>query len=417
MANIIEQQDLLKGLPDTRLAMLLQNPVADIPPFLVAAEAQRRQAIRQQFAGSAPKESVVDTLTKQIASVPQNIQAPAQTPVNIPQTPQMQGVMALQNQPQQQPQQQMRQGGMVQRYQFGGEVAPTYKVAPMWNIPQVGDWVSDKLGGIYEWATTPYSEQGPKPPRDFEGELPDVDLEKVNIPESEKVLPFPPKRTDPGKEPTSEENKAKDQGPRTETAKIDKFRAQMEELTKAQEPSSWEKAQRWFAMAEQFYDPSKTTGQSIAGAGRAFAEMTGEQARAQRDAELAGKRALLEYDIGVRDYERQIGAASREEKLNAFKFYTEQANANVKAAVSEIDDINRRISEYTKNLPKDPMTDQPIIPPNDAVIAGYNNRIEQLYKDIEGYKGQQASALKGYGGITGAPSGVLVYTGDGLKQY
>ena len=73
MPNIIEQQDLLKGLPDARLMTLLQKPVGDIPPFLVAAEAQRRQQIRQQFAGSGSKESGVDSLTKQLAGVPQNI--------------------------------------------------------------------------------------------------------------------------------------------------------------------------------------------------------------------------------------------------------------------------------------------------------------------------------------------------------
>jgi len=104
MPNIIEQQDLLKGLPDARLSMLMQNPTGDIPPFLVAAEAQRRQSIREQFSGG-PQESVVDTLTKQLASVPQNIEAPMQTPPRMP-PPQMQaGINALP--------QGMRRGGFV----------------------------------------------------------------------------------------------------------------------------------------------------------------------------------------------------------------------------------------------------------------------------------------------------------------
>jgi hypothetical protein len=144
MPNIIEQQDLLKGIPDNRLAMMMQNPTGDIPPFLVAAEAQRRQAIRQQFAGG-PQESVVDTLTKQLAGVPQNIQAQSKAPPQMPppmmqQMPQQQmpqqpqqagqetaGVAALQQQmPQQAPQQAMRRGGVVQRYDVGGSVQSSF---------------------------------------------------------------------------------------------------------------------------------------------------------------------------------------------------------------------------------------------------------------------------------------------------
>jgi len=144
MPNIIEQQDLLKGIPDNRLAMMMQNPTGDIPPFLVAAEAQRRQAIRQQFAGG-PQESVVDTLTKQLAGVPQNIQAQPKAPPQMPppmmqQMPQQQmpqqpqqagqetaGVAALQQQmPQQAPQQAMRRGGVVQRYDVGGSVQSSF---------------------------------------------------------------------------------------------------------------------------------------------------------------------------------------------------------------------------------------------------------------------------------------------------
>ena len=119
MPNIIEQQDLLKGLPDDRLSMLMQNPTGDIPPFLVAAEAQRRQSIREQFSGG-PQESVVDTLTKQIASVPQNIQAPMQEPPQMP-PPQMQaGVGALQ--------QTARDGGLMRRFASLGYVRPSTDV-------------------------------------------------------------------------------------------------------------------------------------------------------------------------------------------------------------------------------------------------------------------------------------------------
>ena len=46
MPNIVEQQDLLKGLPDAAIAKLMQAPSGQIPTFLVAAEAQRRQHLQ-----------------------------------------------------------------------------------------------------------------------------------------------------------------------------------------------------------------------------------------------------------------------------------------------------------------------------------------------------------------------------------
>jgi hypothetical protein len=361
--------------------MLLQNPVADIPPFLVAAEAQRRQAIRQQFAGSAPKESVVDSLTKQLANVPQNIQAPAQTPVNIPQTPQMQGVMALQNQPQQQPQQQMRDGGMVQRYQVGGTVQPQ-KTEPMWRIPYVGDWVGSTFGGIYDWATTPYSRQtGEETADNFDVTLPNVDLGKVSVPEEYKVLPpakvtAPPPKVDPGKKNTSEENKSKDvQVP-------DKFRSRIEELYASQEPSDWEKAQRWFAMAEQFFDPSKTTGQSIAGAGRAFAEMTGEQSRAQREAELSGKRAMLEYDMTLEEQRRAAAAAAAKDQLDFEQRMKERGTPSADAAVSAITRSMMDIDERIAKLGETEMPDMPIAPEKQAEIDRLRNARSNLNKQL-----------------------------------
>ena len=84
MANLIEQANLLKGLTNDRIALLMQNPVGDIPPFLVAAEAERRRAASQQATGDVGKESVVDMLTRQLANVPQNIQAPMRAPPQMP---------------------------------------------------------------------------------------------------------------------------------------------------------------------------------------------------------------------------------------------------------------------------------------------------------------------------------------------
>jgi hypothetical protein len=81
----------------------------------------------------------------------------------------------------------------------------------------------------------------------------------------------------------------------------DEFRARIEALFEGREPDDWTKAQRWFSMAEQFLDPRKTTMQSVAGAGQAFAQSAAEQARAQRESELNLKKGLLEYDVAKSD--------------------------------------------------------------------------------------------------------------------
>ncbi len=148
MPNIIEQQDLLKGLPDDRLAMMMQAPTGDIPPFLVAAEAQRRQSIREQFSGG-PQESVVDSLVKQFANVPQNLQSADQQQMPQQMPPQMGGVAALQGQQQMQqmpqgvPQQAMRRGGYVQRYNDGSLVQPS-----LYN-PQAASSPSEQMAQTY----------------------------------------------------------------------------------------------------------------------------------------------------------------------------------------------------------------------------------------------------------------------------
>lgn len=387
MPNIIEQQDLLKSLPDARLAMLLQNPVADIPPFLVAAEAQRRQALRQQFSGDANKESVVDSLTKQLAKVPQNIQAPAQIPPVVPPTPQMQGVAALQAQQavqeaaQQAVQPQaMAGGGMVQRYQAQGLVRPS--VASMSEtvtggagvepVPELtfGDRVRRGFGYTYDWLMDPLGWQTEMlggPPSEALGLDPaSVEANRRKIIEAEKAKQLGEyyemnlRDTEAGKrrmaapeqltpEQASEQERLKKQyqeyadSQKKPEETEDEYRARLEALFAAQEPSDWEKAQRWFAMAEQFLDPSKTTMQSIAGAGQAFAESASEQARAQREMDLAREKAMLEYDMQIAERDRAAKEAERERT-------TLSANEYANVLIKSRDSLSDLITSKRKQL-------------------------------------------------------------------
>ena len=374
MSNFIEQADLLKGLPDARIATLMQNPVGDIPPFLVAAEAQRRQAIRQQFAGDGNKESVVDTLTKQLSNVPQNIQAPMRAPPKMPppmQTqmqPQMAGIGALP-----QGQQQMANGGPVRRFASQGFVSPSnpfdyvrenYPISSLpntianagsvigeaWNSPtanQITDRLLMETGRAADFITlNPYTSQvlgiDPKSVRErreqseiediapTEGIL-DIEYPDVKIVPGRNPLPDKPSTPpDPnaGKENTSPNNKG--------APAQDEIRKRIEALYGSEDPSSWEDAQKWFAMSAQFLDGDKSLMQSLVGAGNVYAGAQGEQARLARDDARAREEALLRYDIGKAEDE----ASNQSEALKA----------RTSIATGQLDDLYRQQRDVSEQL-------------------------------------------------------------------
>lgn len=410
MPNIIEQQDLLKGLPDTRLAMLLQNPVADIPPFLVAAEAQRRQAIRQQFAGSENKESVVDSLTKQLAKIPENLQSAPQTPPMVPPTPEMQGVAALQQQQAiqqiaQQPQA-MRRGGMVQRYQNGSLVKAS---------PQRLKWVMENFDLPDEQAAQKFimahPEAGLGSELNFPADMSLVDRMAQSVAPAQKIdsevdalatNPYTQAYASgyrgigvlPGAQTEDEANTYREEQSRlkrqyqqyaasqqqpSEGETPDENLAQLEELYAYQEPSSWENAQKWFNMAGQFLDPSKTLGQSIVGAGQEFASSAAEQARAKRDAELELKKARLQYNIGKQKEEQDaIRAAQKAERDRT----SMSAEKYADVLGRRLDSINRSLDEKNKQLA------EPLLPADKVRL---NNEISALVEKQQQVAGLLAS--------------------------
>lgn len=443
MPNIIEQQDLLKGLPDTRLAMLLQNPMGDIPPFLVAAEAQRRQAIRQQFAGSEGKESVVDTLTKQLANVPQNIPAPTRSPPMIPQTPQMQGVAALQAQQsaQQMAQPQgMRAGGMVQRYQSAGVVMPLQQRIKsimdqfgvdageaermLQNNPSVGvPKIEGDLGKPFyvpetnqEPAATPLElnipvlttspEEYAKSQRELMRERKYQEMESYPgySGDMSKFKPAPVRRAEEEermRDYNADRRRLADQKtqaspsagtPPPEPGETqDEYRARLEKLLAAQQPSDWEKAQGYFAMAEQFLDPSKTTMQSLAGAGQAFAQSAGEQARAQREADLARERGLLEYDIGERDRKAAIEAERAKREYESLLRREERGVLGAKEAMSYYGTEIKALYDQMKDIDENMM-----LSPEEKKLEK-----DSIKAQIDGYRMQASFLMRGSGYNTG----------------
>lgn len=414
MANIIEQQDLLKGLPDARLSLLLRSPDASIPPFLVAAEAQRRQSIRQQFAGDGGKESVVDTLTKQLSNVPQNIQTPMRAPPKMPppMQPQMAGIGALP-----QGQQQMAEGGPVRRFASEGFVYPSspfdyvrenYPISSLpntiaeagnvlgeaWNSPtakQATDRLLMETGRAADFITlNPYTSQvlgiDPKSVRErreqseiediapTEGIL-DIEYPDVKIVPGRNPLPDKPSTPpDPnaGKENTSPTNK--------EAPAQDEIRKRIEELYGSEDPSSWENAQKWFAMSAQFLDGDKSLMQSLTGAGNVYAGAEAEQARLSRDDARAREEALLRYDISKAEDEASNQSAA--------------LKARTDIATGQLDDLYRQqrdVAEQLRRLDESVMKGEIDAATADAAKRARTeefNRIGSKIATYEGFIGQ-----------------------------
>ena len=87
--NILQTEDLIKGLPDQRLLQEAQSPSGDMPQFLLISEVQRRTDMRKRFANQQDQpegtiaeqilnEGMMGTMPQQIN--PQNAQPPPQQP-------------------------------------------------------------------------------------------------------------------------------------------------------------------------------------------------------------------------------------------------------------------------------------------------------------------------------------------------
>ena len=60
--NILEAEDMVKGLPDQVLFQIAQNPPPNIPQFLAVSEVQRRQDMRQRYQAKQPEQTVKDQI-------------------------------------------------------------------------------------------------------------------------------------------------------------------------------------------------------------------------------------------------------------------------------------------------------------------------------------------------------------------
>lgn len=392
MPNIIEQQDLLKGLPDARLATLMQSPVGDIPPFLVAAEAQRRQAIRQQFAGAGANESVVDTLTKQMANVPQNVQAPMQAPPQLPSPPMQQqmspqgGIAAI-------PQQGMADGGVVQRYYNGSLVQPSFRGRAGAGAYETPSSTWGVLGDLYDTAATSvgsFTENlkkfGLNPTVEQRAQLDAENEEAATSPETSGYVdpfvaakrpairgtkPVIPPNPNAGKADTSTENK---------TAAEDSFRKRLEDLYRTEEPSNWEEAQKWFAMSAQIMNPDANLLQGIVNAGNVYAQSEAAQAADRRVGQRDLAEAMLKYDMA--QYEDQQARESA-----GLKARTDIATGQLDDLYRQQSDIADQIRRIDDSIMKGEYTDPEAAAAQKAALQARYNSVGTKISTYEQYIG------------------------------
>jgi hypothetical protein len=134
--NILQTEDLVKGMPDQQLMQQAQAPDGQVPQYLLISEVQRRQDMRKRF--QAQEEQPQGTVAEQILSGGQQ-QQPQGMPPTPPQVPAQGRPQQMAPPPQQQPQQMY--GGGITRLAGGGQVL---------SIP-------DRMGQMHEvsWAGYP----------------------------------------------------------------------------------------------------------------------------------------------------------------------------------------------------------------------------------------------------------------------
>lgn len=135
--NIIEMEDMVKGLPDQLLMQEAQAPSGRIPQFLALSEVQRRKEMRDRFQQQAPQATVKDQILQSgiAAALPQGPpgmppQMPPQgqppaPPMGAPPGPPQGAVMAY-------------GGGQMPYFMYGGGQVP-YRMQAGQTVPSEED--------------------------------------------------------------------------------------------------------------------------------------------------------------------------------------------------------------------------------------------------------------------------------------
>lgn len=143
--NIIEMEDMVKGLPDQLLMQEAQAPSGRIPQFLALSEVQRRKEMRDRFQQQAPQATVKDQILQSgiAAALPQG---PPGMPPQMPQMPPQGQPPAPPMAPPQGPMMAYG-GGQMPYFMYGGGQVP-YRMQQGRTVPDFQNLVSlPQFGG------------------------------------------------------------------------------------------------------------------------------------------------------------------------------------------------------------------------------------------------------------------------------
>ena len=95
MMNILEQEDIIKGLPDQALMQEAQMPSGQVPQYLVVSEIQRRSDMRKRYKaeqGEMPQATVKEQVVQEgimgaMPQMPPQMAMAPQMPQRMPQMP------------------------------------------------------------------------------------------------------------------------------------------------------------------------------------------------------------------------------------------------------------------------------------------------------------------------------------------
>jgi hypothetical protein len=247
---------------------------------------------------------------------------------------------------------------------------------------------------------------------------------------------------DPGKRDTSLENQTKGMSAEERSRRLKEIHAvsaedsayvrqQLEELYGGNEPSSWEKAQKWFAASQAAIQPGQNNWQATINALSALGGGMAQERATERENKQALAEALLKLEIGDRDERREAAreiakaefayqlqdqedadardAAARAERLGAQKLFIEQGGAGVREYGDVLLSLEKRKAEYIESLTKDSLGGVAPDLSKDPYIAALDKKIQEVQDRIYEAEGMQKRGLLGYGKMTGADPNVLVY--------
>ena len=67
MPNILQMQEILKGIPDDKLMQEVQQPTGNAPTYLVMTEIERRKKVRDEYTGQLKEQDKKTVLEDMIA--------------------------------------------------------------------------------------------------------------------------------------------------------------------------------------------------------------------------------------------------------------------------------------------------------------------------------------------------------------